>query len=146
VRTTRLARLAVEAEILLLRRELRTYIRRAVYGAVAAVFALAILTLLHVLGYMALRQLGGLSAVASAAIVLGVDVLVTVIFGILAAGATKDPVAEEARLLRDQSLAQIRDTLTMAAVLKPAGRLLGRKHIYGLVLAALTARFLGQRG
>jgi hypothetical protein len=95
---------------------------------------------------MALRQLGGLSAVASAAIVLGVDVLVTVIFGILAAGATKDPVAEEARLLRDQSLAQIRDTLTMAAVLKPAGRLLGRKHIYGLVLAALTARFLGQRG
>ena len=146
MRTTRLARLAVEAEILLLRRELRTYIRRAIYGAVAAVFALAILTLLHVLGYMALRQWGGLSAVASAAIVLGVDVLVTVIFGVLAAGAMKDPVAEEARLLRDQSLAQIKETLTMGAILKPAGRMLGRKHIYGLALAAFTARFLGQRG
>jgi hypothetical protein len=67
------------------------------------------------------------------------------IFGLLASGAMKDPVAEEARLLRDQSLAQIKETLTMAAVLKPAGRLLGRKHIYGLVLAGLTARFLGGR-
>ncbi len=146
MRTTRLAKLAVQAEILLIRREMRTYIRRAIYGAVAAVFALLLLGVLHVLGYMALRQYAGLLPVPSAAIVLVVDLVMAVVFGLLASGAMNDPVAEEARLLRDQSLAQIKDTLTIAAVLKPAGRMLGRKHIYGLALAAFTARFLGQRG
>jgi hypothetical protein len=145
MRTTRLARLAAEAEILLVRREIKTAIRRAIYGAVAAVFALGALILLHVLGYIALRQYAQLAPIGAAAIILGVDAAITLIFGLLASGAMKDPVAEEARMIRDQSLAQIKDTLTMAAVLKPAGRMLGRKHIYGLVLAALTARFLGQR-
>jgi hypothetical protein len=145
VRTTRLARLAAEAEILLIRRELKTALRRGMYGAVAAVFGLAALSILHVLGYMALRQYAQFSPVAAAAIVLVVDTAITAIFGVLASGAMKDPVAEEARAIRDQSLAQIKDTLTMAAILKPAGKMLGRKHIYGLVLAALTARFLGAR-
>jgi hypothetical protein len=145
VRTTRLARLAAEAELLLIRREIKTVIRRAIYGMVAAVFALGALALLHLLGYAALRQYAQLPQVASAGIVLAVDVVIAVIFLLLANGAMPDPVAAEARLIRDQSLAQIKDTLTMAALLKPAGRLLGRKHIYGLVLAGLTARFLGQR-
>ncbi len=146
MRTTRLARLAAEAEILLIRREIKTVINRAIYGAVAAVFALFLLSAVHVIAYMALRQYGGLGPVVSAAIVLAVDLVVTVVFYLLASGAMKDPVADEARLLRDQSLAQIKESLTMAAVLRPAGRLLGRKHIYGLALAAFTARFLGQRG
>ncbi len=146
MRTTRLARLAAEAEILLIRREIRTLINRAIYGAVAAVFGLFLLSALHVLAYMALRQYGGLGPVVAAAIILAVDLIVTLVFSLLARGAMRDPVAEEARMLRDQSLAQIKDTLTIAAVLKPAGRMLGRKHIYGLALAAFTARFLGQRG
>ena len=146
MRTTRLARLAAEAEILLIRREIKTLVHRAIYGAVAAVFALFLLGAIHVIAYMALRQYGQLGPVPAAGIIVGVDLVVTAIFALLANGAMKDPVAEEARLIRDQSLAQIKDTLTMAAVLKPAGRLLGRKHIYGLALAAFTARFLGQRG
>jgi hypothetical protein len=146
VRTTRLARLAAEAEILLIRREIRMIINRAIYGAVAAVFGLFLLSAAHVIAYMALRQYGGLGPVVAAAVILGVDLLVTVIFALLANGAMTDPLADEARLIRDQSIAQIKDTLTMAAVLKPAGRMLGRKHIYGLLLAALTARFLGGRG
>lgn len=146
MRTTRLARLAAEAEILLIRREIKTIVNRAIYGAVAAVFALFLLGAVHVIAYMALRQYGGLDPVIAAAIVLGVDLVVTAVFAVLANGAMKDPIAEEARMLRDQTLAQIKDTLTMAAVLRPAGRMLGRKHIYGLALAAFTARFLGQRG
>ncbi len=145
MRTTRLARLAAEAEILLIRREIRTVIRRAIYGVVAAIFGLSALALLHIVGYEALRQYAQLPQVAAAGIVLAVDVVIAVLFLLLANGAMADPVAAEARLIRDQSLAQIKDTLTMAALLKPAGKLLGRKHIYGLVLAGLTARFLGQR-
>jgi hypothetical protein len=146
MRTTRLARLAAEAEILLIRREINTAMRRAVYGAVAAVFGLGVLVLLHVLGFLALEQFAKFSPLVASAIILGVDLVLAGVFALLASGAMKDPVAAEARLIRDQSLAQIKDTLTMAAVLKPAGRLLGRKHIYGLVLAGLTARFLGGRG
>jgi hypothetical protein len=146
MRTTRLARLAAEAEILLIRREISTAMRRAVYGAVAAVFGLGVLVLLHVLGFLALGQFAKFSPLVASAIILGVDLVLAGVFALLASGAMKDPVAAEARLIRDQSLAQIKETLTMAAVLKPAGRLLGRKHIYGLVLAGLTARFLGGRG
>lgn len=145
MRTVQLARAAAQSEILLLRRTATTGARRAAYGAVAAVFAVGALILLHVLGYMALEQYAHFSAIVSAAIVLGVDVVFAALFGLLASGAIKDPVAEEAKLLRDRSLEQLRETMTAAAMLRPAARLLGRKHIYGLVLAALTARFLGSK-
>ena len=145
MRTTRLASVAAQSEILLLKRNARSGIRRAIYGAVAAVFGIGVLILLHVLGYMALVQFAHFTPFISAAIVLGVDVVFVLIFGLLASGAVKDPVAEEARALRDQSLAQLRESLQAAALLRPAARLLGRKHIYGLVLATLTARFLGSR-
>ncbi len=146
MRTTRLARVAAEAEILLIRREVKTAVRRGIYGAVAAVFAIGVLILLHVVGFLALEQFAHFAPLVAAAIILGVDLVLAGLFALLASGAMKDPVAEEARLIRDQSLSQIKETLTMAAVLKPAGRMLGRKHIYGLVLAGLTARFLGGRG
>lgn len=145
MRTVQLARLAARSEILLLRRNAGAVARRAAYGAVAAVFAIGALTLLHVLGFLALRQYAHIEAVGSAAIVLGVDVVIAAIFGVLASGAVKDPIAAEARLVRDQSLEQMRESLTSAAMIRPAARLLGRKHIYGVVLAALTARFLGSR-
>jgi hypothetical protein len=145
VRTTRLARLAAQAEILLIRREIKTIIRRAIYGAIAAVFTIAVIVLLHVLGYIALAQNAGLSPLASAAIVLGVDLVFAGMFAVLANGAMKDPVAEEARLLRDQSLAQIKDTLTLASVFRPAGRLVGRKGIYSMLAAGIAARIMGGR-
>ena len=145
MRTTRLASVAAQSQILLLKRNARSGLRRAIYGAVAAVFGIGVLILLHVLGIMALVQFAHLSSFVSAAIVLGVDLVIAAIFGVLASGAMKDPVAEEARLLRDQSLEQLRESLQAAALLRPAARLLGRKQIYGLVLATLTARFLGSR-
>ena len=146
MRTTRLASVAAQSEILLLKRNARSGIRRGIYGAVAAVFGIGALILIHVLGYMALVQFAHFTSFVSAAIVLGVDLVLVLVFGLLASGAVKDPVAEEARALRDQSLAQLRESLQAAALLRPAARLLGRKHIYGLVLATLTARFLGSRG
>ena len=145
MRTTRLASVAAQSEILLLKRNARSGIRRGIYGAVAAVFGIGALILIHVLGYMALVQFAHFTSFVCAAIVLGVDLVLVLVFGLLASGAVKDPVAEEARALRDQSLAQLRESLQAAALLRPAARLLGRKHIYGLVLATLTARFLGSR-
>jgi len=145
MKTVQLARLAAQSEVLLLKRNAGAIARRVAYGVVAALFAIGMLFGLHILGFMALVQYAHLSSFVSAAIVFGVDLVITAIFAILASGAVKDPIAEEARVLRDRSLEQIRESLTVAAMVRPAARLLGRKQIYGVVLAALTARFLGSR-
>ena len=145
MRTVSLAKLAAQSEVLLLKRNAGAIARRVAYGAVAALFGIGVLFGLHILGFMALVQYAHLSSFVSAAIVFGVDVVITGIFAVLASGAVKDPIAEEARMLRDRSIEQIREGLTAAAMIRPAARLLGRKHIYGVVLAALTARFLGGR-
>lgn len=143
MRTTSLLRVAAEAEVLLVRQQIKGVQRRAIYGAVAALFGISVLVTLHIMAGMALVQYAGLSPFVAVLIVFGVDVAIAVVFALLASGTVRDPVVEEARELRDRSLAQVKDTLSAAAVLRPAGRLLGRKHVYGLALAALTARYLG---
>jgi hypothetical protein len=145
MRTLTLARLAAESEMLLLKRQATVVGRRVAYGVIAAAFGVGVLVLLHLLGYMALVQFAQVAPFYAALVVLAVDLLFLLIFALMASGKMPDPVSEEARLVRDQSLEQIRETLTVAALVRPAGRLLGRKHIYGVVLAALTARFLGSR-
>lgn len=143
MRSTELLRVAAQAEVLLLKRQAKTTQRRVIYGVVAAVFAIAVFVCVHLMAGMALAQYAHLSPFVSVLIVFGGDLVVAGVFGLLASGEIKDPVIEEARALRDRSLAQAKDNLSAAAVLVPMGRMLGRKHIYGLALAALTARYLG---
>jgi hypothetical protein len=145
MRTLKLARVAADAEILLLRRKLQTLQRRAIYGVVAAVFAVGVLILLHVMAYLALETFAHLTPFISVCIVGGVDLALVIIFALLASGKMPDPVAEEAIQLRDQSIAQMKTSMSAAAVLVPAGRFLGRKQIYALALAGMTARFLRSR-
>jgi hypothetical protein len=145
MRTLTLTKLAAQAEVLVLRRQATAVARRAAYGAVAAVFGLGVLVLLHIVGYLALLQFALLSPLFAALILLGVDVLFGLLFALMASGTMSDPVLAEARLVRDQSLEQVRESLTLAALIRPAGRVLGRKHMYGVVLAALTAQFLGKK-
>jgi hypothetical protein len=145
MRSLRLARVAADAEMLLLRRRVAGVQKRVIFGAVAAVFGVALLATLHALGYVALTQFAQLSRFVAVSIVAGVDLAFAALFGILASVTIKDSVAEEAIQLRDTSLAQMKTGFATTAMLLPAGRLLGRKHIYALVLAGLTARFLGSR-
>jgi len=143
MRTVTLTKLAAQAEILVLRRQATALARRAAYAAVAAAFGLGVLVLLHIVGYLALLQFAHLPPFYAALILLAADLLFLLIFALMANGTMSDPILAEAILVRDQSLEQVRESLTVAALIRPAGRLLGRKHIYGVVLAALTARFLG---
>ena len=145
MRATRLGRIAADAQILLLRRQATVTVRRAIYGVVGGLFGIGAIVLLHVLFYMALIQYAHLSPFIGTLIVLVVDAVIAGVFLALASCKAEDPLVAEARTVRDESLQQLRDTLATAAVLRPAGRYLGRKHIYGLVLAALTARFLSGR-
>ena len=136
MRTARLARVAAQAEILLIKRTVSGFVRRALYGAVAAVFALGLLTGLHVLGALALVEYAHMVPVAAVAIVGGVDLVIVVVFGLLAAGEIKDPVIEEARRVRDQSIEQARATLTLAALLAPATRMVAQTGLLRVLVRA----------
>jgi hypothetical protein len=138
MRTVRLARVAAQAEILLLRRMLTVVVRHAIFGAVAAVFAIAALVGVHVAGVLALEQFAHLSPLASVAIVLAVDLVIAVIFGLLASGKIADPVADEARRVRDQSLEQARQSLTLASMLAPATRLVAQTGVLRMLVRAAT--------
>ena len=139
MRTVRLARVAAQAEILLLRRLLAVAIRHAIFGVIAAIFAIAVLVLLHVVAVLALETFAGLSPILSVAIVLGVDLAVAALFGVLAAGKITDPVADEARRVRDTSIEQARQSLTLAAMLAPATRMVAQTGLVRVVAQMLGA-------
>ncbi len=144
MKTLDLGRAAAAAEVLLLKRMLRRQVSRAVFGAVAALFLTGALILLHVVAYQAMAPY--LTPLASSAVLLGVDLLIGVICGVLAMSNTPDSIEVEAKLLRDQSLMAMKDSVAITAVLGPLGslaaRMVGPKRATGLTLAALAATFL----
>ena len=146
MRTVRLTRVALQAEILLLKRLAAVAVRHAIFGAVAAVFALAFLTCLHVIAVMAIERFANLSPIVSVAIVLGLDLIVTAIFGVLAAGKISDPVADEARRVRDTSLEQARQSLTLAAMIAPATRMVAQTGLVRVLTRAASSGLRRSRG
>ena len=127
MRTVRLAKVAARAETVRIRRLVLRSVRRVAYGAVAALFAIACLVLVHALGFEALTQFGGLAPFWAMLIVFGVDVMFTVIFGILAAGVVPDPIEREALALRQRSVGELRGALGRDMLLGSAGGLFGRR-------------------
>jgi hypothetical protein len=87
-------------------------------ASVAAVFVVAALASLHVMVWAALRQYAGLSGLGAASVVFGIDLVCTILFGLLAAGARHDPVAREARDLRDQSIRALRAEISGMLLLR----------------------------
>lgn len=130
--------------MLLLKRMVQRQVMRAVYGAVAAVFLVGVLILLHIVVFYALGPY--LGPLADSAVLLAVDLVIAVVFGVLAMRNTPDTIETEARVIRDQSLRGMKESLAVAALIGPVGsiatRMLGRKRGAGLTLAALAATFL----
>ena len=126
MRTLRLAQVAAQAEGLVLKRTALRFGKRATFGAVAAVFGLALLVMVHVTGWEALTGFGGITPFWSSVIVLAVDLLLAGLFALLARGTLPDSVEREARDLRDRSLLELRNTALLGLALGPAGRVAGR--------------------
>lgn len=124
----------------MVRRKVAGYARRAIWGAVAAVFALGVLILAHFIAYLALLQYARFAPIAAAAIVLGVDLVITIIFGAMASGNAPDPILEEATRVRDQSLEQARQSLTLAAMIAPVTRIAADTGMVRLLMRLLTGR------
>jgi hypothetical protein len=122
MRTLRLARVAAEAEGLLLRRRLRGIALRAALGAVAAFFACAAIAMLHVYAWLRLRPLWGSEWAVLA--IAGADLVLAIILGLFAARSPSDRIAEQAVAVRDQAISEMRSMLTFTSMLRPLGLLL----------------------
>ena len=134
-----LARAALEAEGLHLRRQARARGIQAALAVAAVIFLLLLLGMLHLAGFAALAPEWG---TAWAALILaGADLAVALVLALAARRAGHDRLATEARAVRQQAVRQMGDGAARALVLAPV--LHGRSLKKGLLGAALTALVLG---
>ena len=122
MRTLRLARVAAEAEGLLLRRRLRGIAIRAVLAAVAALFAVGALALLHIYVWLRLDPLWGPET--AALVLAGGDAVVAIVIALFALRTPTDRIAISAVAVRDQALNEMRNVFTITSMLKPLTGLL----------------------
>jgi hypothetical protein len=140
MRVTRLIRIAAEAEALRLRQFARRQAGRLVLGLIALVFLAAAVAVAHAVGYLALRLV--LKPVFAALIILGIDLVLGAVFGMLAARSSPGQVEREALAVRRQAVAYLEQSVALWTVLTPILRYVPRRSLYSLLLAALTARYL----
>ncbi len=123
-------RSAASAEVQRLQRLALRYAMRVAFLVVAALFGLFTLFSAHVLLWMICYGPWHTGKVWASLIVLGVDVLFTVIFLVLGRGKAAGAVEIEARMRRDRDLAAMRNAFAISAVaatvVGPAGRMAGR--------------------
>jgi hypothetical protein len=142
VRTVELGRTAAQAELLRFKRMLRRQAMRGVWGAVAAVFAVAVLAMIHVLAFVILEPL--ITPIWSAVVVLAFDLLMLVIFGLIAVNGKPDRIEIQAREVRDLALLEMRESMAVSALLNPVGRVVLKAAGRG-ALGALTPGFLSRK-
>lgn len=139
MRLLSLARAAIEAEGLHLRRQARARGMQVALAAAAMIFAVLLLVMLHLAAFAALRP--GWGAAGAALAVAGVDLVIALVLVLAARRAGQDHIAEEARQLRQEAVRQIGDDAARALVLAPLLR--GRNVKSGLMSVAVTALLLG---
>jgi hypothetical protein len=122
MRTLRLARVAAEAEGLLLRRRLRGIAIRAALAAFAGLFALGALTLLHVYAWLRLDPFLGAENTTLA--IAGFDAAVAIIIALFALRTPTDRIAVSAIAVRDQAINEMRNVFTITSMLKPLSGIL----------------------
>ena len=143
MRTVELGKVAANAEKLRLQALAKRQALRGVFGAIAALFGVGVLILLHVLGYQLLRD--AFSPVVSTLILLAVDLVIVIVCGVMALRSTPSAVEKEAEDIRRQAVREMRTTMTVMGMVGPATRLLGGRRSTGLALGALATRLLARR-
>jgi hypothetical protein len=123
VRSVNLLKVAFDAEILRMREMAARQGRRAAFAFVALIFALAVLALAEVTGWLALRL--HFQPIPVTLILLGANFVITAIFGMLAARSSPGHTEQEALRVRRQALEVARGSLALAAAVPVVTRLLG---------------------
>jgi hypothetical protein len=123
VRSINLLRLALDAEMLRLRAMATRQGRRAAFGSVAFIFALAVLSFAEIAGWQGLRL--RVEAIPTTLILLGINLVIAAVFGLLAARSSPGLAEREALQVRRQALDAVRGSLLLTAALPAATTLLG---------------------
>jgi hypothetical protein len=149
VRTVELAKVAVAAEALVLRREVRRQTVRVLFGLAAAVFAVAAAAVLHLVVYEVLRLY--LLPIYAALFILVLDLVAAGALGWFALAGAPDPVQEEARQVRHQALEELQHSLTLVGMAAEIASLMLRTSARNRVrnglaatLAAAATRLMGR--
>ena len=87
--------------------------RRAAFAVIALIFALAVLALAEATGWLALRL--RVEAIPATLILLGINLVIAAIFGVLAARSSPGHTEQEALRVRRQALDAARGTLAFTA-------------------------------
>src|ERR1700759_1939785 len=120
MRPVRLARIAAEAETLRWRRIARRAAIRAVFAVLLLIFVISALAMVHLVGWLwAANHFG---PIQSALIVLGADIVLCLIFGLLAARSGTDRIEQEALHVRQAAVQQMGQSLALVAMLRPVAR------------------------
>ena len=122
MRAVSLVKVATQAEILRIQHMLKRQGMRAAFGLAALIFVLGALVLGHIIGWQILRLY--VSAIYASLIMLGVDLVIAAIFGLLAARSSPSREEHEALDLRRQALHQARSSLALGAFIPVATALL----------------------
>jgi len=119
VRSVNLLKVAFDAELLRLRAMMARQGRRAAFAVIALIFALIVLALAEATGWLALQY--RFESIPATLILLGVNLVIAAIFGVLAARSSPGHTEQEALRVRRQALDAARGALAFTAAV-PAWR------------------------
>lgn len=143
MRTVELAKIAASAEALRLRRFAVRQGRRAAYGVGAAVFGIAVFVLLHVVAYNAMVP--RISPLVASLIILVFDLIVAAVLGYLAFSNKPDAVEDEAKMIRQQAVVELRKSMTVMALAgEAASFMIRRPRTVTVVKPRGTVRLAGE--
>jgi hypothetical protein len=122
MRLVDLAKIAAEAEALHIKSILGRQSARAVFGAIAAVFGMGTLVLINVVGWQVLRL--HLTPINSTLVLLGINLVLTLIFAVLAARSAPGRTEREAVRVRQDAIEGMRSSLIVSAAIPLLGAML----------------------
>jgi hypothetical protein len=121
VRSVNLLKVAFDAELLRLRAMMARQGRRAAFAVIALTFALIVLALAEATGWLALRH--RFESIPATLILLGVNLVIAAISGVLATRSLPGQPEQEALRVRRQALDAARGALAFTAAVPAVTRL-----------------------
>jgi len=115
---------AFDAELLRLRAMMARQGRRAAFAFIALIFALVVLALAEATGWLALRHC--VESIPATLFLLGVNLVIAAIFGVLAARSSPGRMEQEALRVRRQALDAARGALAFTVAVPAVTHMLGR--------------------
>jgi hypothetical protein len=122
MRAADLVKIAAQAELLRIQHMLKRQGMRAAFGLAAALFAIGVLVLANVAAWQVLRFY--ISPIYATLIMLGINLVIAAMFGLLAARSSPSHAEREALAIRRRALGEARSSLALGAIVPVAGALL----------------------